>query len=292
MLPVLVWTARGERTLQECELPLPLERLIPGDGPWEVELGFGKGRHLLRSAERAAATPGDHAPALRSGAKARCSRRLVQALDRPRGVRTRRYLGLEVASKYYRLVRERADRRGLENVLLIRGEAEYTVTVALPPGFADVLHIYFPDPWPKSRHQRRRLLGAASIDLMVGLLRPGGQLCFATDYLDYGEEVAALVLGHPALAGRRLAEPWPGGPRTNYEAKYVREGRPILRLEAVRRQADAAELLHPHGRGDVVCAWRPVASGSHAGRGDAAPPARRTRRPDEAGSGGDTGARR
>lgn len=223
MLPVLVWTAEGERALEDCASPMPLDHLVPGDGPWEVELGFGKGRHLLRCATE---------------------------------LRGRRYLGLEVASKYYRLVRDRAARRGLENVLLIRGEAEYTVTTALPARFADVLHIYFPDPWPKSRHQQRRLLGAASIDLMVGLLRPGGRLCFATDFLDYGEEVADLVLGHPALAGRRLAEPWPEGARTNYEAKYMREGRPILRLEAERRSAGAEDLLHPQGRSAVVCAWR------------------------------------
>lgn len=223
MLPVLIWTAEGECALEDCASPMPLDHLVPGDGPWEVELGFGKGRHLLRCAAE---------------------------------LRGRRYLGLEVASKYYRLVRDRAARRGLENVLLIRGEAEYTVTTALPAQFADVLHIYFPDPWPKSRHQQRRLLGAASIDLMVGLLRPGGRLCFATDFLDYGEEVADLVLGHPALAGRRLAEPWPEGPRTNYEAKYMREGRPILRLEAERRSADAEDLLHPQGRSAVVCAWR------------------------------------
>lgn len=260
MLPVLVWTASGERRLEELDLPLPVDRLVPGDGPWEVELGFGKGRHLLRSAQEASAS----------------------------GSEARRYLGLEVASKYYRWVRDRATRRALENVLLIRGEAEYLLITALPPGFADVLHVYFPDPWPKSRHQERRLLGAASIDLMVDLLRPGGRLCFATDYLDYGEEVAGLLLDHPALTGRRLTEPWPEGPRTNYEAKYMREGRPILRLDAERRPATAEDLLHPLGRGAVVCAWQPVASEPGARREDAPPSPRRARRPAATGRAGDT----
>lgn len=226
-LPVLVWTARGERRLEDLDLPLPLDRLAPGEGPWEVELGFGKGRHLLRRAAELA----DH-----------------------------RYLGLEVASKYYRMVRERAARRSLDNVVLIRGEAEYLLATALPSRFVEVLHVYFPDPWPKSRHHRRRFLDAGSVDLVVGLLRPGGRMCFATDHLDYGEEVAALLLGHPALTGRRLTAPWPGGPRTNYEAKYVREGRPILRLELERRAGDD-ELLHPCARAEVACAWRAAAPG-------------------------------
>ncbi len=214
--------------MEDLDLPLALERLVPAGGPWEVELGFGKGRHLLRCAAEAP---------------------------------TRRHLGLEVASKYYRLVRDRAARRNLENLLLIRGEAEYLLAAALPSRFAETLHVYFPDPWPKSRHHRRRFLDVGSVDLIVGLLRPGGRMCFATDHLDYGEEVAALLLGHPALTGRRLTGPWPGGPRTNYEAKYMREGRPILRLELERRAVPENELLHPSARAEIACAWKRAAAG-------------------------------
>jgi tRNA (guanine-N7-)-methyltransferase len=216
----------GERELPVDRLPtpLPLDQLLPG-GPWEVEIGFGKGRELLRRAE---ARPG------------------------------RRFLGIEMAAEYYRRVRDRARRRSLDNLLLIRGEALYLLAVWLPHGLAEVLHVYFPDPWPKSRHQKRRLIDPESLDLLVGILAPGGVLCFATDHLEYGEAVAALLAAHPGLALERLAGGWREGPRTNYEEKFVRAGRPIVRLEA--RRVGAEETLHPAGRAEVL-----AADGSEAG---------------------------
>ena len=126
---------------------LELDELLPG-GPWEVELGFGKGRYLLRRAEES---------------------------------RERRFLGIEVAGKYYRLAATRAERRGLENLLLIRGEALYALSALLPSGFAEAAHVYFPDPWPKSRHQKRRLFDRETVDLVLGTLARGGRLFFATD---------------------------------------------------------------------------------------------------------------
>ena len=94
------------------------------------------------------------------------------------------------------------------------------------------MHVYFPDPWPKSRHHKRRLFEVETVDLVLGLLAPGGRLFFATDFLDYGEAVGEILASHPHVEVERRPGPWPEGPRTNYEAKYVREGRPILRLEA------------------------------------------------------------
>jgi tRNA (guanine-N7-)-methyltransferase len=200
----LVAVGGRELALGELPAPLPLDELLPG-GPWEVEIGFGKGRELLR---RATAHP------------------------------ERRFLGIEMAALYYRRVRDRVLRRGLGNVLLLRGEALYLLAAWLPTELADVLHVYFPDPWPKSRHHKRRLLDPESLDLLVGILAPGGTLEFATDHPEYGDAVAALLAAHSGLAVERLAGPWPGGPRTNYEEKFEREGRPIVRLSA-RRLAGA-----------------------------------------------------
>lgn len=219
-LDALFATAEHDWRLGDLALPLDLDRLLAG-GPWEVELGFGKGRYLL---ERAAA---------------RCDRR---------------FLGVEVASKYYRLALDRARRRGLGNVLLVRGEALYLLSAVLPAAFAAALHVYFPDPWPKSRHQKRRLFDAETVDLVLGLLRPGGELFFATDFLDYGELVAEILAGCPGLRVGRLAGPWPDGARTNYEAKYMAEGRPILRLHGV---LEAPPSLHPEGRCGILVAARP-----------------------------------
>ena len=224
-LDALFATAERELKLSELPLPVDLDALVPGgrvaDRPWEVELGIGKGRFLV---ERAAAC------------------------------RERRFLGVEVASKYYRMARERVRRRGLDNVLLVRGEALYLLCAVLPAAFAAAVHVYFPDPWPKSRHHKRRLFDPETADLVLGLLRPGGDLFFATDFLDYGETVAEILAGFPRLRLERVDGLWPEGARTNYEAKYVAEGRPILRLHGV---LEAGVPLHPAGRCGILVAPRP-----------------------------------
>ncbi len=216
--PVLIALGDRELTLAEVGAPLDLEALLPGAMPWEVEIGFGKGRYLL---ERAAA-----------GAV--------------------RLLGLEFASAYYRAVRRKVQRRSLPNVLLVRGEALYLLSAVLPAAFAAAVHIYFPDPWPKARHQKRRLLEPATVDLVLGLLAPAGRLYFATDHLDYGASVAEVLRSHPAVRVEQRLKPWEGGPRTHYESRYLREGLPIVRLEAAL--VPGAAPLHPAGRARVLCA--------------------------------------
>ncbi len=221
MLPIRVAHRGREVTLSQLPTPLDLDTLLPGDGDWEIEIGFGKGRYLL---ERSAMDPGT------------------------------RFLGIELVSKYYRRVRDRVEKRGLDNVLLLRGEAQYLISVALPRAFARVVHVYFPDPWPKSRHQKRRLFDAETVDLVLGLLVPGGHLYFATDYLEYGDLVQALLDSHPVVAEVRRVSGWHDGARTNYEAKYEAEGRGLVRLVVTRRASGDQGLLHPAGRTGIVVA--------------------------------------
>jgi len=216
--PVLLSVARGDFGIAEGGAPLQLDALVPGDAPWEVEIGFGKGRYLLR----------------------RCQED-----------RDRRFLGIEIAGLYQRTFVERARRRGLSNWLALRGEALYLLSAVLPAGFAAGVHVYFPDPWPKTRHQRRRLFDVDSVDLVIGLLREGGKLSFATDFLEYGEKVADLLAGYPGLDVQRRGL-WDEGPRTNYETKYELEGRAIRRLEAIRRPGQSC--FHPAGERAVVAA--------------------------------------
>ncbi len=227
-----VFTAGGrDRALSELPPNVALDDLLPGAGAWEVELGFGKGRYLLR-----------------------------RALERP----DRRFLGIELVSKYFSMLRRRARYHGAENLLLVRGEALYLLSAVLPRSFAARLHVYFPDPWPKSRHQKRRLFDPGTVDLVLGVLRPAGELCFATDFLEYGERVHEILRGHPGLTVTPRDGPWPGGARTNYEAKYITAGRPILRLEA-RLDPGTEPGLHPEGRAGVLAATAPKAeSGSES----------------------------
>ncbi|HEV2856274.1 MAG TPA: tRNA (guanosine(46)-N7)-methyltransferase TrmB [Thermoanaerobaculia bacterium] len=222
--PVQISTAAGDRPLAGLPAPLPLDELVPGtpeNSEWEVEIGFGKGRYLLRRAQ-----------------------------EDPR----RRFLGIELAGEYHGIFVERARRRGLANWIALRGEAQYLLSSVLPAGFASALHVYFPDPWPKSRHHKRRLFDPETVDLVLGLLRRGGHLYFATDFLDYGELVFELLSGYPGLRLARRDRPWDEGPRTNYEAKYEAEGRPILRLEGVLEMDGRRAPLHPAGAGAVLSA--------------------------------------
>lgn len=219
--PVLVSTAAGDRGLAGLQAPLPLDELVPGSGEWEVEIGFGKGRYLLR----------------------RC-------LEEP----GRRFLGIELAGEYHGIFVSRARREGAANWIALRGEALYLLDAVLPAGFASHLHVYFPDPWPKSRHHKRRLFDPETVDLVLGLLEPGGRLSFATDFLDYGELVAEILAGYPGLSLERRDRPWDDGARTNYEAKYEAEGRPILRLEGVLAAHSREAPLHPLGARAVLAA--------------------------------------
>jgi tRNA (guanine-N7-)-methyltransferase len=238
----------AEWDLAAAGAPLALDRLVSEPGPepapavgeWELEIGFGKGRYLLR---RAAGHP------------------------------ERRFLGVEMAAQYFRVLVERARKRRLGNLLAVRGEALYLLSAVLPRGFARAVHVYHPDPWPKARHHKRRLFDPETIDLVLGALVPGGTLFLGTDHLDYGELVMEILDRHPAVTYRRLDGPWPDGPRTNYEAKYVAEGRPILRLEVTA--GPEPERLHPDGEAGIVSAVRPpspdeLAEEPAAGREEAA----------------------
>lgn len=221
MLPVSLSVAGREVALSDIPVPLELELLLPGKGDWEVELGFGKGRYLQR-----------------------------RARSRP----DLRFLGVEMASAYYRLLQKRTRRQEIDNLILIRGEALFLLCSALPRAFAAAVHIYFPDPWPKARHKKRRLFDDESVDLVLGLLKSEGRLYFATDYLEYGSRVREILEAHPAVEVFPRSGVWEDGERTNYESKYEREGRPIMRLEVICNACSAAQMLHPGGRLGVLAA--------------------------------------
>jgi tRNA (guanine-N7-)-methyltransferase len=235
VLPVRIAVSGREQDLADVDLPLELLALLGAAAKpifdWEVEIGFGKGRYLLE-----------------------------QAQDNPECG----FLGIEVASKYYRHVRDRATRDHVGNLVLMRGEARYLLAAVLPVCFARSVHVYFPDPWPKSRHHGRRLFDPESLDLLLRLLKPGGVLSFATDYLDYGELVGQLLRAHPALEvsnGEDLGDP---RPRTHYEDKYLKEGRPILRFAA--RLTSGEDLFHPLGSHGVVAAVSTPATSADSAR--------------------------
>jgi len=148
------------------------------------------------------------------------------------------FLGIEWASRYYRYAVDRIGRWGLTNVRIIRTDAAAFLANSIPDNSVECFHIYFPDPWPKRRHHKRRFLCPANLEHLLRALKTGGQLKIATDHIDYFQQIRELIAAEKRLeeieflpaAGADQGE-WLG---TNFERKYRKENRPIYTL-AVRK---------------------------------------------------------
>lgn len=159
----------------------------------EIEIGIGKGRFLIDAALR---------------------REDVH------------YVGVEWAMKYVRMAHARCVRRGLLNVRFVRADAREFVEFFVPARSVSAYHIYFPDPWPKKRHHKRRLFDLAFLSEVERTLVQGGRLWLATDFGEYFDVMADLLSQSHAM--RDVEADWEGA-KTNYEEKYLAEGKPIYR---------------------------------------------------------------
>ncbi len=126
-------------------------------------------------------------------------------------------------------VLDAVERRGLKNVRLYDGDAR-DILRGLPPGTLSRAFVLFPDPWPKRRHIKRRLINAVTLQLLAAALAPGSQLRIATDVADYARAMLLAVrqcpgLTWPATATADWRQRPPDWPPTRYEAKADREGR-------------------------------------------------------------------
>lgn len=121
------------------------------------------------------------------------------------------------------------DARGLENVRLLPDDARLLLD-ALPEGSVERLFILFPDPWPKARHNKRRIVSQETLDSVARVLKQGGELRLATDHADYAEWMLEHVLAHDAFDWQaKRHEDWKTPPadwvRTRYEEKTRAQGR-------------------------------------------------------------------
>lgn len=144
----------------------------------------------------------------------------------------RNYLGIERAAKYHQLIRQRVERLGLTNVRLLNTDADHFVRTYVPPLSVHRYYILFPDPWPKKRHRKRRLVTEAFLDQLLPTLTPGGSIHYKTDYLDYFEQMLSVSRARPDLLELqcRTITPDQADPEaadTNFERKYLIQGRPI-----------------------------------------------------------------
>ncbi len=188
-----------EFRIRENEDQVRWDRFFDNVRPVEIEIGCGKGRFIINSA---VAHPEIN------------------------------YIGIERALRYFRIMKERVVRRELANIRLLRDDAVYFVERFIPDETVSAYHVYFPDPWPKKRHRKRRLFNPRFLEEIERTLVRGGTLDFATDYVEYYEEILALLETSDRLAAleeipERVREL--GRDLTNFETKYTAEGRAIHR---------------------------------------------------------------
>jgi len=149
------------------------------------------------------------------------------------------YLGIEWANRYYRLAVDRLGRWAIDNVRIMRTDAALFFSEHIPDNSVSWFHIYFPDPWPKARHNKRRLICTENVEQIIRCLEPGGVLNLATDHADYFEQMEE-VLNAEFDKGTLLQIPFTraSGAKdgetvgTNFERKYIVEGRKINTIAA------------------------------------------------------------
>ena len=136
--------------------PIDLAKLFPAEQPLEFEIGSGDGSFTL---QYALARPGTN----------------IVALERLLGRITK--------------LDRKGHRAGLKNLRLLRAEAAYVLEYLLPPGRLDAIHVYFPDPWPKKRHHKNRLISEPFPPLAERLLKAEGVVYLRTDNVEYFEQM-------------------------------------------------------------------------------------------------------
>lgn len=184
--------------------------LFGSDRPVEMELGAGDGSFLI---EYAAQNP------------------------------NRNFVGVERLLGRLRKIDRKGQRRGLGNIRGLRLEAAYVVEWMVPEGSLDALHVYFPDPWPKRRHWRRRLINTTFAASAWKALRPGGVLYLRTDHEGYFQQMIQVLAACPSFIP--VQEP-PGllDVITDFERGFTAKGIKTLH-SAHQRPADGRQWLVP-----------------------------------------------
>lgn len=217
-MPGIDWRRTPEQ-LSEAGLDAVYGEAFPHPLRLNVDLGFGRGEFVLALAEKAPDTP---------------------------------FLAVEYSPKRMHKMARRLARSELENIRLVHGRAEVVVAEHLPDGCVERFWINFPDPWPKKRHHRRRLIQPAFVRELVRCLAPGGRIEVATDHEGYAEHVHAVLSAEPRLrnlhapdAFRREAHE---RPCTGYELEWRAQGRSFHffsygKLSGVDRGSSSGEAL-------------------------------------------------
>ena len=184
---------------EDLDGKIDLAKVFGRTGPFHIEIGSGKGTFLVNQAK---AFPDDN------------------------------FLGIEWASRFYRYAVDKAGRWGLKNVKLIRVDAALFIPEFISENSVDCFHIYFPDPWHKRKHNKRRLICDSNLEMLISKLKPSGEIRVATDHAGYFKQIKEVFaraddkleeIDFLPTAGAETGE-WVG---TNFERKYIKEQRSI-----------------------------------------------------------------
>jgi len=169
--------------------------------PLEVELGAGRGDFLI---ERAAANP------------------------------ERDFIAVELATTVARMMAVRAGRRELTNLRVACADVRTLVNLLIPDSAVSAYHVYFPDPWPKARHQKHRMFSPTLVTGISRTLADGGVVHVASDVREWADEMFAMLIdgGFVAAAGGLTATA--GADRSGFGRKYRAAGRPFFGLSFIR----------------------------------------------------------
>ena len=175
------------------------EELFGNAGPLVIEIGFGMGTATAGIAE---ANPGIN------------------------------YLGIDVHRPGIGRLLWEIEKRGLKNIRIIEGDAVEILEQKVNDSSVSAFHIFFPDPWPKKRHHKRRLIRRGFTDLLCAKLLPGGYLYMVTDWADYGDWALRELSETPGLKNRysAFAEEQEWRPKTEFERKGLLKNHEIREL--------------------------------------------------------------
>ncbi|MGE4134358.1 MAG: tRNA (guanosine(46)-N7)-methyltransferase TrmB [Pirellulales bacterium] len=188
--------------LESIAQPLNGAAVFGRAAPLEIEVGSGKGLFL------AAAAAGD-----------------PQAS----------FLGIEILAKYARFTAARLATRELPNARIIHGDAQHLFRAWLADNSVRAVHVYFPDPWWKARHKKRRVMSAGFLRDVQRVLEPGGTLHFWTDVEEYFQTSLELIAAETALGGPHAVVEKPADHdldyRTHFERRMRLHNAPVYRAE-------------------------------------------------------------
>jgi len=149
----------------------------------------------------------------------------------------RNFLGVERLLLRLRKVDKKIRRLSLVNARLIRIEASYLIAKLIPESSVSAYHVYFPDPWPKRRHHRRRLFSTAFVGDLQRTLQPGGTVNVATDQENYFQEITTLMQESGVFVAESPLS-LPDEARTEFEREFLVEGKPVFRGRWKRADGD------------------------------------------------------